>query len=70
MSNTKRVYDFLVDYIKEKQYPPSFRDISEGTGIKSTNTVYHHVHKLEKMGVISMQDNSPRTIRVLRELVE
>lgn len=70
MSNTKKVYDFLVEYIKEKQYAPSFRDISEGTGIKSTNTVWYQIHKLEKMGVISMQDNSPRTIRILSEFVE
>lgn len=70
MSNTKKVYDFLVDYIKEKQYAPSFRDISEGTGIKSTNTVYHHMHKLKEKGVISFEDSRPRTIRVLREFVE
>lgn len=70
MSNTKKVYDFLVGYIKEKGYPPSFRDISEGTGIKSTNTVYHHMHQLKEKGVISFEDNRPRTIKVLSDFIE
>lgn len=70
MSNTKIVYDFLAEYIKEKGYAPSYREICEGTGIKSTNSVHYQMHKLKKMGVISFVDNCPRTVKILSEFVE
>lgn len=66
----KKIYDFIVSYIQEKQYPPSYREICEGTGIKSTCGVHDHIHKLVEMGVISMECDKPRTIRVLTDLIE
>lgn len=66
----KKIYDFIVSYIKENEYPPTVREIGDGTGISSTSTVHTQLTKLQDMGVISTKENAPRTIRVLSELVE
>ncbi len=68
--NRKKIYDFIKAYIQEKSYPPSFREIGAGTGIKSMATIHYQLHKLEHMGVISMEEGSPRTLRVLTDLIE
>lgn len=46
MKSRDRVYDFIVDYMKEHLYAPSIREICEGTGLKSTSTVYQHLINL------------------------
>lgn len=66
----KKIYDFIKSYIKEKQYPPSIREIGEGVGIKSVSTTSLHLYKLKDMGVIDFLEGQPRTIRVLTDLIE
>ena len=66
----KKIYDFIVSYIKENEYPPTVREICDGIGIKSTSTVHTHMKKLQDAGGISTNECEPRTIRVLSELVE
>lgn len=66
----KKIYDFIVSYIQENEYPPTVREIGDGTGIKSSSTVYTHLVKLQDMGVISTKEFAPRTIRVLSDLIE
>ena len=66
----KKIYDFIKSYIQENQYPPSTREIGEGVGLSSTNTVYTQLHKLKEMGVITFLEGQPRTIRILSDLIE
>ena len=40
------VYDFICEYIRHYSYAPSVRDIGEGTGLRSTSTVYSHLKRL------------------------
>lgn len=63
----KKIYDFIKAYIQENTYPPSIREICEGTGLSSTNTVYTHLTKMVTMGAITMQEGKPRTIRLLMD---
>ena len=56
----KSVYDFLVRFITENGYAPSVKEISDGTGIKSTSTVHFHLEMLDKVGKIKVR---PRTSR-------
>ncbi|MXP76264.1 hypothetical protein GN277_12920 [Lachnospiraceae bacterium WCA-9-b2] len=58
----KSVYKFIVDYFKKYGFAPSFRDISSGTGIKSPSDVREKLKKLERAGLIKMNDFQPRTI--------
>ena len=62
MSSRERVYKFIVDYMTEHQYAPSIRNICEGTGLKSTSTVYSHLINLEMDGLIKF--NGVRCIAV------
>ena len=66
----KKIYDFIKSYIQENQYPPSTREISEGVGLSSTNTIYNQLHNLKEMGVITFLEKQPRTIRILSDLIE
>lgn len=61
----QKVYDYLVEYIKENGYAPSVREICEGVGLKSTSSVYSHLSTLKKEGKIKMRGNSPRAIHVI-----
>ena len=66
----KKIYDFIKAYIQENQYPPTTREIGEGVGLTSTNTIYNQLHKLKEMGVITFLEAQPRTIRILSDLIE
>lgn len=71
----KKIYDFIVSYVSENNYAPTVREIANGTGFKSTNTVYNHLHKLQKMGIIELGEfSNPRSIKIKeygqKELVE
>ena len=62
----QKVYDFLVEFITENGYAPSVREICVGTGLKSTESVYNHLLKLNDEGKIKMkQGYSPRAIKLV-----
>ena len=61
----KRVYSFLVEFIKKNGYSPSIREICIGTGLSSTATVYSHLERLKFMGMIDMKEKTSRTISLV-----
>lgn len=63
-SKKEKVYSFTVEFIRKNGYAPSVREISAGTGLSSTSTVYRHLLKLEDEGRIEMKRNSPRAIKL------
>lgn len=62
MKSRDKVYNYIIDYMTEHQYAPSVRNICEGTGLKSTSTVYAHLVNLEMEGKIEF--NGVRCIAV------
>ncbi len=56
---------FLRDFVEEKDYPPSIRDIQEGCGISSTSVVDYNLRKLEEMGHIRRDREVSRGIEIL-----
>ncbi|OWZ82855.1 transcriptional repressor LexA [Natranaerobius trueperi] len=60
-----KIYNFIKDYIKNKGYPPTVREICKGVGLSSTSTVHLHLSTLEKEGYIRRDSTRPRTIEVL-----
>lgn len=58
------ILHYIKKYIALKNYPPTFREIMEGTGIKSLATVHTHMHKLKENGKIDFEEEKPRTIRL------
>jgi repressor LexA len=68
MAITKRqrqVYDFIAEFVQQKQYSPSFEEIGEGLGLSSLATVHKHVSNLEKKGLLSRDYNRSRSIDLL-----
>lgn len=57
---------FIIEYIKEHGYPPSVREIGDGTELKSTSTVYNHLKALLEEGRLETdaEFGTPRAIRV------
>lgn len=49
------IYDFIVDYLRREQLPPSIRDIQDGTNISSTSVVVYNLVRLDRIGLIEYQ---------------
>lgn len=67
----KDVYEFIKNYISQKGYPPSVREICNGVGLKSTSTVHGHIESLIKKGLLKKDPTKPRTLELTnkKELV-
>ena len=59
--------EFLKDYLDKNSYPPSYREIACGVGIKSTNSVKKYLDVLEEKGLISKKDSKNRCIEVIKK---
>jgi repressor LexA len=60
-----QILDFLRNFIEEKDYPPSIRDIQEGCGISSTSVVDYNLRKLEEKNCIRRDREVSRGIEIL-----
>jgi repressor LexA len=62
----QEIYFFIVDYIKQHCYPPTFREIADGVNLKSTSTVQMHIDKMIASGMLESDDlyGLSRAIRV------
>ncbi|MCI2057212.1 MAG: transcriptional repressor LexA [Oscillibacter sp.] len=48
----QKIYDVIVQRIRDQGYPPSVREIGEEVGLKSPSTVHFHLKHLEEAGYI------------------
>lgn len=55
---------FIVGYVKERGYAPSYREVGGHFGIGSTATVHEHVKNLERKGYLSSDPDAARSIEV------
>lgn len=54
--------EFIIDYITERGYPPSIREMAKFMGIKSNTGVIAHLKALEKKGYIYKTNSLSRGI--------
>lgn len=59
-----RIYEFIVEYIRDYGYPPAVRDICTGIGIKSTSTIHSHLQRLQQQGKIIYSAGKRRAISI------
>lgn len=64
----KRVYYIIKDFIEQKGYSPSFREIARLNGNNSVATVQYHLKRLRDKGYIEYSDKLSRTVKVIKEL--
>lgn len=48
----KEVMDFIVSFINDNGYPPSFREIASGLDLASPSTVHVHIQSLRERGYL------------------
>lgn len=60
----QETYQFIIDFIKENGYSPSYHEIANGVGC-ALSTVVGRLEKLVEFGMIEMKANVPRTISVV-----
>ena len=59
------ILDFLRQFIRDKDYPPSIRDIQLGCNISSTSVVDYNLKALERLGYIRRDREVSRAIELL-----
>lgn len=63
----EQILTFLKDFLDSKPYPPSYREIASGVGIKSTNSVKKYLDILEEKGLIRRSDYKNRSIEIIKK---
>jgi repressor LexA len=65
----RRMLIFIVGYIRNNGFPPTYSEIAKGTGISGVSMVSYYLHQLQRMGYLKHQKQKSRTIVVNHELV-
>jgi len=65
----KQILDFISDFIEEKGYAPSVRDVVEGCGISSSSVAQYHLNVLEHKGYIRRDREVSRSIGLVKRRV-
>lgn len=66
MSREEQILAYIVQTINEQGFPPTYREIGEAVGLKSTKNVFKYMQRLERAGKIERPYyGSGRAIRVV-----
>ena len=57
----KEVLDFIVDFINDSGYPPSYREIASGLSLASPSTVHAHIKALRTRGYLKNSSSASGT---------
>ncbi len=61
----ERIINFVTEFLHDKGYPPTIRDIAAGCGISSTSVVAYNLNKLDQAGYIRRHSDISRGIKFL-----
>lgn len=61
-----RILRVVEEFTRLHGYPPTFREIGRIVGLRSSNSVHYHVHRLIREERLSGEPSKPRTLRVVR----
>ena len=59
------IYDYIISFMDEHGYPPTIREIMAYSNIKSTSTIFYHLTRMQKLGLIKRYDAKNRAIEVV-----
>ena len=63
----EQIINFVTEFLHDKGYPPTIRDIAAGCGISSTSVVAYNLNKLEQAGYIRRHSDISRGIELNRQ---
>lgn len=61
----RRIYNYLVEYLKRETFQPSVREIGSRFGIRSTKTVTEHLQSLQRKGYLDRTPSRSRALKIL-----
>ena len=61
----KEILDYIIKEIRDKNYPPSVREICSAFNLRSSSTVHSHLVALERKGYIRRDPTKPRALELL-----
>jgi len=61
----QRILEFIRQFIKEHDYPPTIREIGAAVGISSTSVVNYHLNVLQERGYIVREREISRGLRLV-----
>ncbi len=61
----QKIYTFIRQFVEERDYPPSIRDIQTACSISSTSVVDYNLKALERQGLIRRDREISRAIELL-----
>ena len=64
VNTRQRILEFIRQFLTEKGYAPTVRDIVRGCHMSTTSVVQHHLNKLEEEGYIQRDPTVFRSIRL------
>ena len=73
MKITKRdreILDFIKQWMFKYSTTPTMKEIGEGVGLYSTNTVYYHFRRLVEAGLIIQDSSSRYTVKGMKFVEE
>lgn len=63
-----RILEYIRDVTRERNYPPSVREIGEAVGLSSSSTVHNHLNQLERRGLIKRDPSKSRTVQLVESV--
>ena len=66
----RKILDFIQEFIREHQFPPTIREIGERVGISSTSVVKYNLDVLERKELIERDADISRGIRLAEKLMD
>jgi repressor LexA len=60
----RSILEFIASYQREKDYPPTIREIGSAVGLSSSATVKNHIEVLKTAGYLVGQSGQARTLTV------
>jgi repressor LexA len=61
----QQIWDYLVEYVDARGYPPTVREIGERVGLASPSTVHAHLANLERAGLLRRDPTKPRALELI-----
>jgi repressor LexA len=66
----QRILAVIREWIQQRGYPPTVREIGAAVGLRSPSSVAHHLDALERHGLLRRDANAPRAVDIRRTQAE
>ena len=66
----QKILEFIREFLSERHFPPTLREIGERVGISSTSVVKYNLDALERKGFIERDGEISRGIRLVEQIGE